>query len=67
MYSCLKYDPNNEFVIDLDNVWKWLGFGQKVNAKQVLEKILLSIKIINYSFASWQSKQQTLKEVTIKK
>jgi hypothetical protein len=37
-YCYLKYDPNNDFVIDLDNVWKWLGFGQKVNAKRVLEK-----------------------------
>ena len=26
------------FVIDLDNVWQWLGFSQKVNATKVLEK-----------------------------
>ena len=37
-YCYLKYDPKNDFVIDLDNIWKWLGFGQKVNAKRVLEK-----------------------------
>ena len=37
-YCYLKYDSKNDFVIDLDNVWKWLGFGQKVNAKRVLEK-----------------------------
>ena len=24
------------FVIDLDNVWQWLGFSQKVKAKTVL-------------------------------
>ena len=37
-YCYLNYDYNNDFVIDLDNVWKWLGFSQKVNAKILLEK-----------------------------
>ena len=37
-YCYLKYDYKNDFVIDLDNVWKWLGFSQKVNAKILLEK-----------------------------
>jgi hypothetical protein len=37
-YCYLNYDRKNDFVIDLDNVWKWLGFGLKVNAKRVLEK-----------------------------
>ena len=37
-YCYLKYDSKNDFVIDLDNVWKWLGFSIKVNAKTVLEK-----------------------------
>lgn len=37
-YCYLKHDNNNDFVIDLDNVWQWLGFSQKVNAKRVLEK-----------------------------
>jgi len=37
-YCYLKYDPKNDFVIDLDNVWKWLGFSQKNNAKTLLEK-----------------------------
>ena len=37
-YCYLKYDYKNDFVIDLDNVWKWLGFSQKYNAKCLLEK-----------------------------
>jgi hypothetical protein len=37
-YCYLKYNPTNDFVIDLDNIWKWLGFSQKVNAKTLLEK-----------------------------
>lgn len=37
-YCYLNYDQKNDFVIDLDNVWKWLGFYQKYNAKYTLEK-----------------------------
>jgi hypothetical protein len=37
-YCYLNYDKNLDFVVDLDNVWKWLGFQQKYNAKTVLEK-----------------------------
>jgi hypothetical protein len=37
-YCYLKYDYKNDFVIDLDGIWKWLGFSQKVNAKILLEK-----------------------------
>ena len=37
-FCYLKFDYKNDFVIDLDNVWQWLGFHQKVNAKRVLEK-----------------------------
>jgi hypothetical protein len=37
-YCYLKYDSKNDFVIDLDNVWKWLGFQQKYHAKYLLKK-----------------------------
>ena len=37
-YCYLNYNQKNDFVIDLDNVWKWLGFSQKYNAKIMLEK-----------------------------
>lgn len=37
-YCYLNYNPKEDFVIDLDNVWKWLGFNQKYNAKHLLEK-----------------------------
>ena len=36
-YCYLNCDPVKDFVIDLDNVWKWLGFNQKVKAKVLLE------------------------------
>jgi len=37
-YCYLNYDQKNDFVIDLDNVWKWLGFSQKITSKRMLEK-----------------------------
>lgn len=37
-YSFLNYDQKKDFVIDLDDIWKWLGFQQKVKAKVLLEK-----------------------------
>lgn len=37
-YCYLNYDKNIDFVVDLDNVWKWLGFSQKYNAERMLEK-----------------------------
>jgi hypothetical protein len=37
-YCYLNYDPKKDFVIDLDNVWNWLGFSQKIRAKNLLER-----------------------------
>jgi hypothetical protein len=37
-YCYLHYHPTNDFVIDLDNIWGWLGFSQKNEAKRCLEK-----------------------------
>jgi len=43
-YCYLKCHPTNDFVIDLDNIWKWLGFTQKISAKRVLEKNFIADK-----------------------
>ena len=37
-YCYLNYDKNMDFVVDLDNIWKWLGFQQKQHAKTMIEK-----------------------------
>lgn len=37
-YCYLNYHPTNDFVVDLDNVWKWLGFSQKARATELLKK-----------------------------
>ena len=37
-YCYLNYDTKKDFVIDFDNVWKWLGYTRKDHAKTCLEK-----------------------------
>jgi hypothetical protein len=37
-YCYLNCNQKTDFVIDLDNIWQWLGFKQKANAKSLLEK-----------------------------
>ena len=36
-YCYLNYDKNTDFVVDLDDVWKWLGFTQKAHIKPMIE------------------------------
>jgi len=40
-YCYLNYDKNIDFVIDLDDVWKWLGFSTKQKASLLLEKCFI--------------------------
>ena len=37
-YCYLKHDTRKDFVIDLDDVWRWLEFYTKQKAKDLLEK-----------------------------
>lgn len=37
-YCYLNYDQKKDFVVDLDNVWKWIGFARKDQAKRLLTK-----------------------------
>ena len=52
-YCWLNYHPINDFIIDLDNIWKWLGFSQKDNAKRLLEKNF----ILEKDYKSFQTKE----------
>jgi len=40
-YCYLNYNQTTDFVVDLDNIWIWLGFNQKYAAKRVLERHFL--------------------------
>jgi phage anti-repressor protein len=37
-FYCFLHCNPTDFVIDLDNVWEWLGFSQKAMAKRTMEK-----------------------------
>jgi len=56
-YCYLKYDNKNDFVIDLDNVWKWLGFNSKFNSKRLLENCFKNN--IDYKKSLLQTEKQT--------
>lgn len=53
-YCYLNYNQTEDFVIDLDNIWKWLGFQQKYNAKVVLEKNFILDKDYKISLMNTQ-------------
>ena len=56
-YCYLNYDQKNDFVIDLDDVWKWLGFSVKIKAKVLLEKYFVEEK--DYKKSLYDSAQQS--------
>ncbi|MFY7937279.1 MAG: hypothetical protein ACOVOQ_07875 [Flavobacterium sp.] len=56
-YCYLKYDSKNDFVIDLDNVWKWLEFSNKAHGKTVLTKNFIVNK--DYKFLLTKMGEQT--------
>ena len=43
-YGFLNYDSKMDFVIDLDDVWKWVGFSNKAHSKHLLEKNFIIAK-----------------------
>lgn len=45
-YSYPRYKPN-DFVIYLDDIWEWLGFANKGNAKRTLQTFAVEHKDYN--------------------
>jgi hypothetical protein len=59
-YCYLNYNQSTDFVIDLDNIYKWVGFQQKVKAKVLLEKHFILDK--DYKILLSQPVKQELEE-----
>jgi len=57
-YCYLNCDKKNDFIIDLDNVWKWLGFSSKYNAKRFLEQQFILNK--DYKLLLLPTEEQTV-------
>lgn len=36
-YTYLNYDKTSDFIVDLDHIWRWLGFNRKFNATTCLK------------------------------
>lgn len=60
-YCYLNYNQKTDFVIDLDNIWEWLGFKQKVNAKNLLEKNFILDVDYKKSLLLQQKREQNAK------
>ena len=59
-YCYLKHDTRKDFVIDLDDVWEWLGFNKKYNAKFLLEKqFIVDIDYKNFAPEASGAKNDT--------
>jgi phage anti-repressor protein len=56
-YGYLNYNSRTDYVIDLDTIWKWCGFSQKVNAKKLLKKHFIKNK--DYECLLCQLDEQT--------
>ena len=54
-YCYLNY-KNDDFVVDLDNIWEWIGFSQKIRAKELLVKNFKAD--IDYKFLLHQTGNQ---------
>ena len=61
-YCYLNYDADKDYVIDLDDIWKWLGFSQKANVKKIIDRTF--IIDINYKMMLCQWQKQRLLYLT---
>ncbi len=62
--SYLKNDPNLDFVIDLDSVWRWIGYDNKGNAKRALLKSERFIENVHYTTQFFDSQSGEAKNAT---
>jgi hypothetical protein len=67
-YCYLKYDKVNDFVIDLDNIWKYIGFRNKANAKRLLRNSFIIEKDYKILLLNIQEKEKIMLNInTFKK
>jgi hypothetical protein len=65
-YCFLNYDANKEFIVDFDNVWKWLGFSRKSDGKRLLEKhFIIDIEYQVKSFVAEVSAVKKDDDITV--
>ena len=64
----MKYDKVKDFVIDLDNIWKYIGFRNKDNAKKLLQNSFIIEKDYKILLLNIQEKEKIMLNInTFKK
>ena len=66
-YSFLNYHKTDDYIIDLDNIWQWLGFNRKLNAKSCLEKNFILNKDYKNSICNLAKQQNFATAATVAK
>lgn len=61
-YCYLNCDSEKDFIIDLDNIWKWCGFSRKDPAKRILEQNFKKEKEYIISLPNRVSLHQSVKQ-----
>ena len=56
-YGFLNYNSKTDYVVDLDDVWKWVGYSNKAHSKNVLEKNFIINK--DYKCLPTQPREQS--------
>ena len=60
-YCYLNYDKNIDFVVDLDDVWRWLGFASKYNSIRLIENnFKINVDYKNVSSSSEIDEEQAV-------
>ncbi len=57
--SFLDHDPDNEFIVDFDDAYKWVGFTRKDNAKRLLDQKFQENKDYRIVFLSSEENSTT--------
>ena len=60
LFLYLNYHPVDDFVVNLDNVWKFIGFSNKGNAKRTLENNFTKNKDYKIVFLNSKKKQKNI-------
>lgn len=56
-YGFLNYNSKTDYVVDLDDVWKWVGYSNKAHSKNLLEKNFIINK--DYKCLPTQPREQS--------
>lgn len=59
-YCYLNYNSKNDFVIDLNDIWKWIGFSRKDPAKSCIKKNF--IENIDYKISLPNLREQNIND-----